>query len=209
MSRIVLLGFMFWVQFSAAAPNKNFTLVHYGNIGTTEGGESFVTKEFRLAYGDTSAQDAVANSPGRSNFGPFAMNAAFYYHNADGSWNLFNFRLPSESLTDPHAIVERASFLEFLGRPEVRELMGEPYTKTNFGKQTDFIYKRMELKTTELPEPFRHLPKPVLDTVESIFQYNVDGTAKIFLRKDFDLDGNAQGIFNYLMRTETLVAESM
>ncbi len=68
-------------------------------------------------------------SAGRSSMGPFGMNAAFYFQNPDGTWNLFNFRLPSESLTDPKALEERQRFRDFLSRKDVRELLNDPYTK--------------------------------------------------------------------------------
>lgn len=163
---------------------KSLTLVHYGFWGQE--------KEYRLAYGDTSQQDAIANSPTRSAFGPFAMNAAFYFHNPDGTWNLFNFRLPSESMTDPAAIEERARYREYLSRPDVRALMQSPYEKENFGKPEDYIYKRMGLKTEELPEPFNKYPEAALEKIDSIFQYNADSTAKIYFRKPHDLEGKAQ-----------------
>jgi len=194
---------VFWSDTSQAAWNtkiKDVSLVQYGLLDMAVNDQRVTYKEFRVSYGDPRKQDAEAVSPSRTSLGPFAMNAAFYYHNADGTWNLFNFRLPSESLTEASAIDERLKFRDYLGRKEVRSLMGNPYNQVDFGSDGDFIVKRMKLTHDRLPEPFNQLSTGVLESIESILIYNADGTGKIYFRKPLDLDGFAQTVFERLNR---------
>ncbi len=202
MLRLAFVLTMVWAQGAfAAATEKALTLVHYGYWSELVNGEPVSTKEYRMSYGDPSAQEAAAMSSGRSAMGPFAMNAAFYFQNPDGTWNLFNFRLPSESLTDPKALDERQRFRDYLSRADVRELLNDPYTKVDFGQPGDFIYKRMGLSGSELPDPFKRFPVAAMGKIEAIFQFNADLTAKLYFRKPYDLEGKAQPVFQELVNS--------
>lgn len=202
MSRLayILILFSFWAPGLSATEYKSLSLVEYGRLDSLENGEFVTVKEFRISYGNTDPQDAVASSSFRLSLGAIGMNAAFYYHNPDGTWNLFNFQMPLESL-DAAGIEDRLRYREFLARPEVLAVLEKPYDKIDFGKEGEFIYKRMGLTTAQLPEPFNRFLPQDLETIESIFQYNADGTAKIYFRKPFDRDGYAQPVFESLAKS--------
>lgn|SRR3989338_167662 len=175
------------------------TLMHYGVIPVLQNGDITMVKEFRMAYGDTSRQDSIANSPGRAMSGPFGMNAANYYQNADGSWNLFNFKLPAESLRDKNAAEERQDFRDYLDKPKVKAILEDPHAKTDFGRPGDFIYRRMGLPSHELPAPFNRLSKEALAPLQHILQYNEDGSMKIYIKQPLDQDGQAQQVFSRIV----------
>lgn len=190
---------VFAVADRASASGDKLILVSYGFIPVQENGDIKTVKEFRMSYGDTSRQEALSRSAARARMGPWGMNAANYYHNENGSWNLFNFRLPSESTTDPRALEERQSFRDYQSRPDVRKAVKNAGAKINFGEPGEFIFKRMGLSSGELPAPLNRLSVEALAPLDHIQQFNEDGTMKIYIKQPMDRDGSAQRVFQRIV----------
>lgn len=152
-----------------------------------------------IGYGDTEKQDRIANTPLRASLGPFGMNAAVYLRNPDGSWNLFNFRLPEETMVESVATAQHQQFITLLRRNDVRLLMESPYDKVDFGTPDDFIYKKMNLPVSALPEPFNRFPSEALEKIEMVMQYNADKTAKAYFQQPFDRESSATELFQKIV----------
>lgn len=151
------------------------------------------TRLFLLAIGDTSRQDERALGRARAGLGRFAMNAAQYFPNGDGTWKLLNFRLPERT------VEETQRFLGIIADPKVKEFLKSPYDfPGDFGQPGDFVFKCSSIPKSELPHPFRAVSEEALQPIEGIFQYNEDGTMTLLLREPHDEDGSAQKAFEHL-----------
>jgi|GEM_PF-3365042 len=152
-----------------------------------------------ITLGDTAEQDAKANGRGKvyqRELGPFALNAAQYTPNGDGSWRMWNFRPPKFDAK----LEEMSEWIEYLGRKDVSEFL-ENFDRNatqNFGKPGDFIYVRGHIAVSELPEPFNRASAETLKAVLSLFRYNEDGTMRVELRDPYWEEDKAQAIFNAL-----------
>jgi hypothetical protein len=148
-----------------------------------------------ITLGDTAWQDAKADMRSKSmpgNIGPFALNAAQYAPNGDGTWRMWNFRSPMPEQT--------MQWIEYIGSTEVSEFLENFDRKTpqDFGKPGDFIHARGHIAASELPEPFNKASAATLASALSLFRYNEDGTWRMELRDPYWEEEKAQVIFNAL-----------
>ncbi|MBI3548013.1 MAG: hypothetical protein HY078_03065 [Elusimicrobia bacterium] len=159
-------------------------------------------RTFNLAIGDTTEADrqSAAAMMGRASYA--AMNGTIYINKddtklpvQDGTWIVENHgRPPDRRLDDPRGNVEREAYIRYLQRPDVGQFLENPFSYQNFGEPGDPYYKRFSIPQSEIPEPFRRLSRETLRQVESVLQYNLDGTIKAYLKGDRRLDGEAQRV---------------
>lgn len=152
-------------------------------------------KLYLLTLGDTSREDERALGRAQAGFGVFAMNSAQYFPNGDGSWRVFNFRLPRDNDE-----ADKRAFLDFLASADGRRLLEDPYAREDYGAPSGFLYRKMRLSSAELPPPLERASREALLPVTGIFQYNADGTAKLLLNEPYDEEGRAQQVFERLLR---------
>lgn len=172
---------------AAAGPVEIF-LESYGSLGGQH--------VFKLMVGDTTRQSLLAHERGRFNPTPFDPNAAHYYPNGDGSWRVWNWRLPGSEQ-------EREAFRVFLSKPEVKDILerGE-HSVRDFGEPGDFIYQRARIAAGALPEPLAALSPGILARFGLIRQYNADSTIEIYPLRPHDLGEEAERL--YLEMIESL-----
>jgi hypothetical protein len=136
-----------------------------------------------ITFGDTVWQDAAADARSKVMQGPlgaFALNAAHYAPNADGTWRMWNFRPAT-----PENLME---WVDYIARPEVQKVidnLNKAETQKDFGGPDEFIWIRASVKASELPYPLNRMSAETLAPVLSIFHYNEDGTMRIELRDPF------------------------
>lgn len=152
-----------------------------------------------IMLGDTARQDAVADARSKVMQGPlgvFALNAAHYAPNADGTWRMWNFRTPT-----PENLME---WVDYITRPEVQEVietLNKAQAQKDFGGPGEFIWIRAAVPVSELPPPLNRLSAETLAPVLSFFHYNEDGTIRIELKDPFWEGPNARVVF------ESMIAE--
>lgn len=190
----LILGLTLAAALPASA--KHLELIHYGWIETeNQDGATALSREFRIGFGNTEKQDELASTPFRASMGPFGMNAAIYLRNADGTWNLFNYRLPNDDASEE----EKQKFISFMRRKDVGELFARPYEPTEFGGPEDFIYKKLSVPSSALPEPFNRFPSAVLARIAMVMQYNANQTAKAYFQQPYDREEHAVGLFQQIV----------
>lgn len=148
------------------------------------------TTLYLVTLGDPEREDERALNRAQAGFGAFAMNAAQYFPNEDGTWRVFNFRLPRDNDE-----ADKQAFLDFLASREARDVLQDAYERKDFGKPSGFVYRRMRLEAAELPYPFNRSSREALAPFIGIFIYNADSTGKLLIRQPNDEDGKAQEVF--------------
>ena len=148
-----------------------------------------------ITLGDTAWQDAKADMRGKALqgvFGPFALSAAQYAPNGDGTWRMWNFRPPKPE--------ETVAWVEYVSSTEVADFLSkfDRMVPQDFGNPGDFIYVRGHIATSELLEPFNRASAETLASALSLFRYNEDGTMRMELRDPYWEEDKAQAIFNAL-----------
>lgn len=146
---------------------------------------------YLLTIGDPTAEDARALNRAQAGFGHFAMNAAQYFANGDGTWKLVSLRLPAHSAPDE----EKQAFLEALRRPDVRRAAEDPYQAPDIGRPGDFVEIRRAVPGKELPAPLDALTPEALAGVQAVFRYHADGTMKLLLAQPWDEEERAREVF--------------
>lgn len=150
-------------------------------------------KLYLITLGDPSREDERALSRAQAGFGVFAMNSAQYFPNGDGSWRVFNFRLPRDNDE-----AGKRAFMDFMASLEARRVLEDAYAREDYGTPEGFVYRKMRIEASQLPTPLNRASREALSPFIGLFQYNADGTAKFLLNDPFDEEGKAQEVYERL-----------
>lgn len=151
-------------------------------------------KVYLVTLGDPSREDERTAGRNQAGFGAFAMNAAQYFPNGDGTWRVFNFRLPRENDE-----ADKQAFFNFLMSRSAEDVLRDPYERKDFGVSGGFVYRRMRIDSSELPAPFNRSKPEALAPFIGLFHYNADGAGKLIIREPDDEKGKAQEVFARLL----------
>jgi len=152
-----------------------------------------------ITLGDTTRQDEASyarRDTYQGIFARFAMDAAQYTRNADGTWRMWNLRPPKpEELDRWRAYLDRREVMDLLVA-----LQKDPAFAEDFGAPGDFIHTRGHVPPAELPFPLPRANPQTLRPFLALFQYNEDQTMRLELADPDWEEGRAQVVFERLSR---------